>query len=151
MALEEHLLSFELSEGDARSGGACCKVQALSHGAAPASHCGSVDVSGHRQHCSGHLPSGVWRCGGLTAPPPGRPASAAACAGRRSTANRCHVEPPAATRRRPGLWWRDSWLSPDRQLSAVVVFPPRYQATRHTSLSRLLKVFTADWWLVGLR
>lgn len=97
MALEEHLLSFELSEGDTRSGGACCTMQALSHGAAPGSHCGSVDVSGHRQHCSGHLPSGVWCCGGLTAPPPSTPASAAACAGRRSTANRCLVEPPAAT------------------------------------------------------
>lgn len=84
--LEEHLLSFDLGEGDTKSGGACCKMQALSCRAAPGSHCGSVhktrgyftarqrscaplasirdllptDGSGHRQHCSGHLLSGGW-------------------------------------------------------------------------------------------
>lgn len=40
LSLKEHLLSFELSEGDARSGGACCETQALSCSAAPGSHCG---------------------------------------------------------------------------------------------------------------
>ena len=42
LGLEEHLLSFELSEGDTRSGGACCEMQALSSSAAPGSHCGLV-------------------------------------------------------------------------------------------------------------